>query len=69
MAAMVANASNRMADERHLPSGGYGYLGVCLDSVATIQAGLGQAVTMFPCNISGQAKTRMAQTYQVLYWL
>lgn len=41
------------------------YLGVCNDSVAIVQAGLGEAVTMFPCILAGRAKHKMSQLYQV----
>lgn len=63
--AMVANVTNRLADEHNLPNGGYGYLGVCNDSVATVQAALSEPVTMFPCILAGQAKIQMAKAYGV----
>lgn len=63
--AIVSCVTNRMADVLNLPNGGYGYLGVCNDSVATIQAAMHEAITMFPCVWAGHAKTYMAESYAV----
>lgn len=61
----IASVTNVAADRLRLPNGGYGYLGVCNDSVAAVQAALGAPVTMFPCILAGRAKATMARTYQV----
>jgi len=53
----IGAAVNKSADRLNLPNGGYGFLGVCNDSVAMVQAGMGTAVTQFPCILAGQAKT------------
>ena len=45
-------------------AGGYGYLGVCHDSVAIVQAALQQEVTLFPCLLAGEAETIMSQMYK-----
>jgi hypothetical protein len=66
-AAMIANVTNHLADEHQLPNGGYGYLGVCNDSVATIQAAMNEPVTMFPCILAGQAKIQVLKAYDVRF--
>lgn len=53
----IGSAVNKSADRLNLPNGGYGFLGVCNDSVAMVQAGMRMAVTQFPCILAGQAKT------------
>jgi hypothetical protein len=61
----VAAVVNKAADRLGLPFGGYGYLGVCNDSVAMVQAGLGEQVTQFPCILAGAAKVTVSQTFEV----
>eukprot|EP00892_Ulva_mutabilis_P000379 jgi/Ulvmu1/10341/UM061_0024.1 len=67
IAAMVATATNNTADELDLPNGGYGYLGVCHDSVAIVQAALQEEVTVFPCLLAGQAETIMSRMYSEIH--
>jgi hypothetical protein len=62
---VIASATNIAADRLRLPNGGYGYLGVCNDSVAAVQAALGEEVTMYPCILAGRAKATMSRTYEV----
>lgn len=46
-------------------AGGYGYLGVCHDSVAVVQAAMQEEVTLFPCLLAGQAEGVMSKMYTV----
>lgn len=46
-------------------AGGYGYLGVCHDSVAIVQAAMQEPVTLFPCLLAGQAEVMMSKMYKV----
>lgn len=46
-------------------AGGYGYLGVCHDSVAVVQASMQEEVTLFPCLLAGQAESVMSRMYTV----
>jgi len=40
LASALALAANRVADRRRWPCGGYGYLGVCSDSAAAVEAAM-----------------------------
>lgn len=64
-ASCVSATINRAADRLKLPSGGYGYLGVCNDSVAMVQAGLQLPITQFPCIVAGEGLSVLARTFQV----
>lgn len=61
----LSSVINVTADRLRLPSGGYGFLGVCNDSVAMVQAALGEPVTQFPCLLAGQAKTIIGSAVKV----
>jgi hypothetical protein len=61
----VAATVNCTADRLKLPNGGYGYLGVCNDSVAMVQASLQEEVTLFPCILAGGAKTILGSAIKV----
>jgi hypothetical protein len=62
---VIASVVNKSADRLKLPNGGYGFLGVCNDSVAMVQAGCGCPVTQFPCILGGQAKVTIAAAFKV----
>lgn len=51
--------SNVATRDRGLVQGGYGYVGVCLDSVAIVQAAVlgGGQTTIFPLLLTGQARS------------
>ena len=61
----LSAAVNISSDRLRLPSGGYGYLGVCNDSVAMLQAAMGEPVTQFPCILAGQAKAVISAALKV----
>lgn len=50
---------------RRLPNGGYGYLGICMDSAAAIQQALTGQVTLFPLVLCGKVKSRVMLLYKV----
>jgi hypothetical protein len=58
---------NKAADRLGVPNGGYGYFGVCNDSVAMVQAGLGEKVTQYPCILAGAAKATISQAFEVRF--
>ena len=53
------------ARDRSLSKRGMRAAGVCLDSVAAVQAALKQRVSVFPCMLSGQPKAQLALAYAV----
>jgi hypothetical protein len=61
---VIGSVINKCADRLNLPNGGYGFLGVCNDSVAMVQSGTGCPVTQFPCILAGLAKTTMAAAFK-----
>lgn len=54
---IVSVLSNVASRDTGLAQGGYGYVGVCLDSVAIAQAAVLGETTIFPLLLSGQART------------
>ena len=46
--------------------GGYGALGVCLDSVAAIQQAIAGTCTLFPLILGGEPKMRIIEVYHNL---
>lgn len=46
-----------------LSMGGYGFLGVCVDSVAAIQHALFGECTLYPLLLGGEAKMRLLDVY------
>ncbi|GBG31254.1 Hypothetical Protein FCC1311_074752 [Hondaea fermentalgiana] len=53
---VVSILSNVASRDTGLAQGGYGYVGVCLDSVAIAQAAVLGETTIFPLLLSGQAR-------------
>ena len=51
---------NRIAG---LSLGGYGFLGVCVDSVAAVQHALFGKCTLYPLLLGGEAKMRLLDVY------
>lgn len=54
---------NTAAQRHRLLFGGYGYSGVCLDSVALIQQALLGRCTLYPLLLGGEAKFSLMQLY------
>jgi len=59
-------ALNITATRSRLPNGGYGYLGICMDSTASIQMALTGKTTLFPLILGGQVKTCVMLLYKEL---
>jgi hypothetical protein len=63
-ASVMSVLSNVAAQQTSLAMGGYGFLGVCLDSVAVLQLAIGAKCTIFPLLLSGQARAIMLSVAQ-----
>ena len=63
---VVSVVTNCTADLDHVVIGGYGYLGVCLDSVAAIQQALTGECTLYPLFLGGAAKMSVLDMYRRL---
>ncbi|KAJ8901735.1 hypothetical protein NDN08_003941 [Rhodosorus marinus] len=63
-ASHIMNIYNYIATKWNLPVGGYGYSGVCLDSVALVQHSVKGETTVFPIMIGGGVKVEIAQAIQ-----
>lgn len=57
-------ALNCASTDGQLLLGGYGYLGVCIDSVAVIQQALANECTMYPLLLGGTAKMMLLNAYE-----
>jgi hypothetical protein len=63
---VISVVTNCTADLDHVVIGGYGYLGVCLDSVAAIQQALTGECTLYPLFLGGAAKMSVLDMYRRL---
>jgi len=63
---VVSVVTNCTADLDHVVIGGYGYLGVCLDSVAAVQQALTGECTLYPLFLGGAAKMSVLDMYRRL---
>lgn len=61
----ISAVSNCIADENHVVVGGYGFMGVCLDSVALLQQSLTGTCSMYPLFLDGAAKMYLVQGYRI----
>ncbi|KAL4428258.1 hypothetical protein ABPG75_002347 [Micractinium tetrahymenae] len=55
---------NSAAQSDRLLFGGYGHIGVCVDSVAALQWAMCRRCTLFPLVLGGEAKMRLLSLYQ-----
>ena len=61
----ISAVSNCIADENHVVVGGYGFMGVCLDSIALLQHSLTGTCSMYPLFLDGAAKMYLVQGYKI----
>lgn len=64
-ASHVMNVYNYVGSKWNLPMGGYGYTGVCLDSVALLQRAIFGHTTVFPILVGGTVKVEIAQVFNL----
>ena len=63
---IISAVTNAQADADRIVLGGYGYFGVCCDSVALLQTTLGEkrGTTIYPLLLGGGAKTCLMNAYR-----
>ena len=59
----ISAVTNSCADVDSIVVGGYGFMGVCLDSVALLQHALTGTCTMYPLFLGGAGKTSLLDGY------
>jgi hypothetical protein len=62
---VISCVTNLVADSNHIVLGGYGYMGVCLDSIAVLQQALTGSCTMYPLFLGGAAKMNLLDGYRM----
>lgn len=60
---VISAVTNACADADNVVVGGYGFMGVCLDSVALLQHALTGSCTMYPLFLGGAGKTSLLDGY------
>lgn len=60
---VISAVTNAVADVDHVVLGGYGFMGVCLDSVALLQQAITGRCTLYPLFLGGVAKTSLLDGY------
>ena len=62
---VISCVTNLVADSNRIVLGGYGYMGVCLDSIAVLQQALTGSCTMYPLFLGGAAKMTLLDGYRM----